>query len=107
MLISLAFRAYLSHFNNYSVTYGSLGAVIILMLWFYLTGAAILLGGALNAEIENAATEADPLELNKTSLVSSDPISAYPELPQHRAESAKEEEQSQGGEKDGERENEP
>lgn len=58
LLISLAFRAYLSHFNNYSVTYGSLGAVIILMLWFYLTGAAILLGGALNAEIENAAAEA-------------------------------------------------
>jgi membrane protein len=58
LLISLAFRTYLSHFNNYSVTYGSLGAVIILLLWFYLTGAAILLGGALNAEIENAAAEA-------------------------------------------------
>jgi membrane protein len=58
LLISLAFRAYLSRFNNYSVAYGSLGAVIILLLWFYLTGAAILLGGALNAEIENAAAEA-------------------------------------------------
>lgn len=58
LLISLAFRAYLSHFNSYSVTYGSLGALIILMLWFYLTGAAILLGGALNAEIENATAEA-------------------------------------------------
>jgi len=58
LLISLAFRTYLSYFNNYSVIYGSLGAVIILMLWFYLTGAAILLGGALNAEIENAAAEA-------------------------------------------------
>jgi membrane protein len=60
LLISLAFRAYLSHINNYSVTYGSLGAVIILMLWFYLTGAAILLGGALNAEIENAAAASTP-----------------------------------------------
>ncbi len=58
LLISLAFRTYLSYFNNYSVTYGSLGALIILMLWFYLTGAAILLGGAVNAEIENAAAEA-------------------------------------------------
>jgi membrane protein len=35
--ISLAFRLYLHFFNSYSVTYGSLGALIILMLWFYLT----------------------------------------------------------------------
>jgi membrane protein len=60
LLISLAFRTYLSYFNNYSVTYGSLGALIILMLWFYLTGAAILIGGALNAEIENAARASIP-----------------------------------------------
>ncbi len=58
ILVSYIFRLYLSYFNNYSVTYGSLGAVIILMLWFYLTGAAILIGGELNAEIENAAAEA-------------------------------------------------
>ena len=38
-------------------------------------------------------------------LISSDPICAYPELPQQRAESAKEEKQTQGYEKDGEREN--
>jgi membrane protein len=39
------------------VTYGSLGALIILMLWFYLTGVAILMGGKINAEIENAASK--------------------------------------------------
>jgi membrane protein len=60
LLISLAFRTYLSYFNNYSVAYGSLGALIILMLWFYLTGAAILIGGALNAEIEAAARGVSP-----------------------------------------------
>jgi membrane protein len=32
------------------VTYGSLGAVIVLMLWFYLTGVAILIGGEVNYE---------------------------------------------------------
>lgn len=58
ILISYIFRLYLGYFNNYSVTYGSLGAVIILMLWFYLTGIAILFGGEINAEIENAAAEA-------------------------------------------------
>jgi membrane protein len=54
---SLGLRAYLHYFNNYAVTYGSLGAVIILLTWFYLTGAALLLGAEINAEIEAAAAE--------------------------------------------------
>jgi membrane protein len=58
LLVSFAFRAYLSFFNSYSATYGSLGALIIMMLWFYLTGLAILIGGEINSEIENAAAEA-------------------------------------------------
>jgi membrane protein len=52
LLVSFAFRAYLSFFDSYSVTYGSLGAVIVLMLWFYLTGVAILIGGEVNCEAE-------------------------------------------------------
>ena len=55
LLISFALRIYLHFFNSYSATYGSLGALIILMLWFYLTGVAILVGGEVNAEIEKAA----------------------------------------------------
>ena len=55
MLVSFGFRLYLHFFNSYSKTYGSLGAVIILMLWFYLTGAAILIGGEVNSDIEGAA----------------------------------------------------
>jgi membrane protein len=58
LLVSFCFRLYLRYFDHYSATYGSLGAVIILLLWFYLTGAAILVGGKVNAEIENAAAEA-------------------------------------------------
>lgn len=57
-LVSFAFRLYLRYFNTYSSIYGSLGAVIILMLWFYLTGIAILVGGEVNSEIEGAAAEA-------------------------------------------------
>ncbi len=58
LIASLGFRTYLHFFNSYSATYGSLGALIILMLWFYLTGAAILVGGELNSELERAAKEA-------------------------------------------------
>ena len=57
LLVSLGFRVYLSYFDSYSKTYGSLGAVIILMLWLYFTGAAVLIGGEINSEIENAAAE--------------------------------------------------
>jgi membrane protein len=57
LLVSFLFRVYLGFFDSYSATYGSLGAVIVLMLWFYLTGLAILIGGEINSEIENAAAE--------------------------------------------------
>ena len=54
---SIALRVYIHYFNNYSVTYGSLGAVVILLLWFYVTGIMILLGGEVNSEIEHAVVE--------------------------------------------------
>ena len=54
LLVSFGFRIYLHYFNSYSVTYGSLGALIILMLWFYFTGVAILIGGEINCEAHAA-----------------------------------------------------
>ena len=59
LLVSFGFRLYLHFFDSYSKTYGSLGAVIVLMLWLYMTGAAILIGGEVNSEIENAAAKAN------------------------------------------------
>jgi membrane protein len=53
LVASIGFRVYLHFFNSYSATYGSLGAVIILMLWLYITGFAILVGGEVNWVIEN------------------------------------------------------
>jgi membrane protein len=58
-LISLAFSFYVSNFENYSSTYGSLGAVIILMIWFYLSGMAIILGGIINGVLFNRHSKCD------------------------------------------------
>jgi membrane protein len=50
-----AFRGYLHFFNTYNKTYGSLGAVMILLVWLYVTGLAFLIGGEINATVEHAA----------------------------------------------------
>jgi membrane protein len=52
---SFGFRVYLHFFDSYSKTYGSLGAAMILLVWFYVTGFAFLVGGEINAQIEHAA----------------------------------------------------
>jgi membrane protein len=68
LLASLCFRVYLHFFNSYSATYGSLGAVIILMLWLYITGLAILVGGEVNWVIENEARKTTLLEDKKREI---------------------------------------
>jgi len=60
LIASFALRIYLHYFNSYSLTYGSLGAVIILLTWFYITGFMLLFGAEINSEIEAAAAEAQP-----------------------------------------------
>ena len=57
IIASVGFRDYLHFSNSYSATYGSLGTVIILMLWFYITSLSLLVGAEINAEIEHAAAE--------------------------------------------------
>lgn len=52
LIFSFGFRLYLGYFNTYDKTYGSLGAVIILMLWLYLTAFVILVGGSMNAVLQ-------------------------------------------------------
>ncbi|MGC2613427.1 MAG: YihY/virulence factor BrkB family protein [Terracidiphilus sp.] len=57
LVASFGLRLYLHFFNNFTVTYGSLGAVIILLTWFYITGLMLLLGAEINSQIEAAAAE--------------------------------------------------
>ena len=48
----VGFSFYLSNFSSYNQVYGSIGAVIALLMWFYISAYAVLLGAALNAELE-------------------------------------------------------
>jgi membrane protein len=52
ILASFGLRVYLHFFNSYTVTYGALGAVMTLLLWFYVTGFSMLVGGEINAIID-------------------------------------------------------
>ncbi|KRG13041.1 ribonuclease [Virgibacillus soli] len=49
IIVSFGFSFYVSKFGNYTSTYGSLGAMIVLMLWFYLSAIIIMVGGELNS----------------------------------------------------------
>jgi len=55
LLVSLGSKAYIHYFGTYNLTYGSLGAVIVLLLFFYLSGVSVLSGGVLNAVLESSA----------------------------------------------------
>lgn len=49
ILSSYALSFYVSKFNNFSLTYGSIGAIIVLLIWLYISGFIIILGGEINA----------------------------------------------------------
>lgn len=54
---SLGLQAYLGFAGNFNETYGTLGGAMVILLWLYVTGIAILVGGEMNAEIEHASPE--------------------------------------------------
>ena len=55
LAISLAFKFYVTQFADYNAAYGTIGGVIMFLLWFYISGLALLAGAELNAEIEHAS----------------------------------------------------
>jgi membrane protein len=65
LILTTGLRTYISFFNSYDRTYGSLGAVIILLLWLYLTALVIMIGGAINTvglELTTGREKPDPCE---------------------------------------------
>ncbi|MDN5872387.1 MAG: YihY/virulence factor BrkB family protein [Nitrococcus sp.] len=56
IIASILFSFYVSNFGQYNTTYGSIGAIIILLLWFYVTAFVVLLGAELNAGMEHQTT---------------------------------------------------
>jgi membrane protein len=52
IIVSVLFSLYVTYFESYNEIYGSIGAVVILLMWFYLTAFIILMGEELNTEME-------------------------------------------------------
>ncbi|NBJ70789.1 MULTISPECIES: YihY/virulence factor BrkB family protein [Clostridia] len=66
-LISFGFSFYISNFSNYSATYGSLGGIIILLIWFYLTGMIFMSGAIINVLYHAKRSKALEHDLHRTS----------------------------------------
>jgi membrane protein len=52
---SIGFRIYVVNFGSYNETYGTIGGVMVLLLWLYMSGLVIIIGAEMNAEIEHAS----------------------------------------------------
>jgi len=55
LVASLGFKYYVTNFGAYTETYGAIGGVMVLLLWFYLSGVVMLFGAEMNAEAEHAS----------------------------------------------------
>jgi len=61
LLTTWCFTQYVEHFGRFNVTYGSIGGVVVLLLWLYVTGLIFIIGGEVNAVLEHAEAEAAQL----------------------------------------------
>ncbi len=75
---SILFSVYATNFGSYNETYGSLGAVVVVMMWLYLTALVIILGAELNCELERQtvrdSTEGEPRPLGERDAYAADTV---------------------------------
>jgi len=80
---SVLFELYVKNFSSYGVTYGALGGVIVLIMWFYLGGFAVVLGAEVNAEMEHQTavdtTEGPPKPMGERGAYVADTLGRKPE----------------------------
>jgi membrane protein len=80
LLATVGFGAYAASIGNYNATYGSLGAVVVLLMWLYVSSYAILLGAEINAEAERQTaqdtTTGHPKPLGKRGATVADQVAA-------------------------------
>lgn len=78
IVASIGFTVYVAHFNSYSKTYGSLGAVVILLTWLYISSFVVLFGAAINAQSEKQtrkdSTVGRPEELGRRGARAADTV---------------------------------
>ena len=83
LIASAAFSLYVSNFANYDRLYGSLGAVIILLFWLYISFYIVLLGAEINAELElqtaKDTTEGMPRPMGKRGAFVADHVAGGPD----------------------------
>ncbi|WP_153067361.1 YihY/virulence factor BrkB family protein [Steroidobacter cummioxidans] len=75
---SVLFAVYAQNWGRYDQTYGALGGVVILLMWFYLTGYVIILGAEINSEMERQTkkdtTEGEPKPMGRRGAYSADTV---------------------------------
>jgi membrane protein len=85
LIASAGFSLYVSHFANYDRIYGSLGAVVILLFWLYMSFYIVLLGAAINAELElqtaQDTTSGKPRPVGKRGAFVADHVAGGPGRP--------------------------
>ena len=60
LVVSLGFKIYVAKFTDYNASYGAVGGVIVMLLWFYISGIALIIGAEMNATIEHASPYGKP-----------------------------------------------
>jgi len=97
LLASWSFGTYASHFGSYNVTYGSIGGVIVLLTWFYITGFILLMGGEINAIIEDASPDGKESGARSPDIAPPPPDERPSAMPAGAVDSANVAERAHGG----------